>query len=146
MPLDGRYESSPIPSVRAQVELYVRTNGRQGYLQPDTGLPIALFTIRGRRTGALRRVPLMRVISGGNYLLVASSGGSERYPAWYHNLIANPEIEIQDGPEVFGARARLLSGSERRAWWRIAVAAFPYYADYQAGTRRDIPICLAERL
>ena len=115
-------------------------------VQPDTGLPVVFFTIRGRRTGTPRRVPLMRVELGGRYLMVASNGGAERHPAWYHSVIANPDIHVQDGPDVHPARARLLSGAERAEWWRVAVTAFPYYGTYQAGIHREIPLFLAERI
>ena len=141
--MDTDYRDSPLSRVRDQVDLYVRTQGREGRLQPDTGLPIALFSIKGRKTGLLRRVPLMRIERGGAYLMVASNGGSPRNPAWYHSVLQNPDVEVQDGPRVFTAGASLLAGSDREEWWAFAVDCFPYYANHQRRTRRIIPLFLA---
>jgi F420H(2)-dependent quinone reductase len=146
MPLEGEYDESPVPWVREQVALYERTGGREGNTLRDTGLPIALFTIRKRRNGHLRKVPLMRVEHDGKYLLVASKGGAPKHPVWYYSLTEHPEIEVQDGPEPFQAVARELHGAERADWWERAVAAYPSYANYQRRTDREIPILLAERV
>ena len=110
MPLEGEYDESPVPWVREQVAVYERTDGLEGNTLRDTGLPIALFTIRKRRNGHLRKVPLMRVEHDGKYLLVASKGGAPKQPVWYYSLKEHPEIEVQDGPAPFdrkAARARL---------------------------------------
>ena len=146
MPLEGEYDESPVPWVREQVERYVHTGGREANTLRDTGLPIALFTIRKRRNGHLRRVPLMRVEHDGKYLLVASKGGAPKDPVWYYSVKEHPEIEVQDGAEPFDAVVRQLHGPERAEWWDRAVAAYPSYADYQKRTEREIPIFLAERV
>ena len=145
MPLEGEYDQSPVPWVRDQVELYERTDGREGNTLRNRGLPIAIFTIRKRHSGHLRKVPLMRVEHDGKYLLVASKGGAPKNPVWYYSLKDHPEIEVQDGPEPFDAVARELHGAERAEWWDRAVATYPDYADYQKRTDREIPIFLAER-
>jgi deazaflavin-dependent oxidoreductase (nitroreductase family) len=146
MPLTGEYEPSPQQWVRDQVERYEATGGREANTLRDTGLPVAIFTTRGNKSGKLRKTPLMRVEHDGAYAMVASQGGSPKHPVWYHNLKADPEaLTVQDGPEPFDARARELSGEEREVWWERAVAAYPPYAEYQKKTDRLIPVFLAER-
>ncbi len=109
------------------------------------GRPIVVVTMRGARSGLLRRVPLMRVEHGGSYLAVASKGGAPEHPAWFHNLRAHADVLVQDGTEQHVRRARLLeAGSERDTWWQRAVEAFPPYADYQERTGRLIPVFLLE--
>lgn len=144
MPLDGEYDQSPEQWVRDQVALYESTGGAEGNTLRDRGLPIAIFTMRKRRNGHLRKVPLMRVEHDGSYALVASKGGAPQHPVWYYNLLEHPEIEVQDGPDPFDARTRELHGEERAKWWERAVAAYPDYADYQKRTDREIPVFLAE--
>jgi len=146
MPLTGEYEPSPQKWVRDQVERYEATGGREANTLRDTGLPVVIFTTRGRKSGKIRKTPLMRVEHDGAYAMVASQGGSPKHPVWYHNLKADPEaLVVQDGPEPFDARARELSGEEREEWWERAVAAYPNYAEYQRKTDRLIPVFLAER-
>lgn len=107
------------------------------------GRPIVVVTMRGARSGMLRRVPLMRVEHDGSYLAVASKGGAPEHPHWFHNVMAHPDVLVQDGSRQHPLRARLLQdGAERDTWWERAVAAFPPYADYQAGTTRQIPLFL----
>lgn len=107
--------------------------------------PVVVLTMRGRRSGALRRVPLMRVEHHGVYAAVASKGGAPDHPEWYFNLMADPWVELHDGTTHTQTRARLVEGEEREQWWRHCVEAFPTYADYQAGTDREIPVFLLER-
>src|ERR1700754_3121732 len=145
-PLEGEYEPSPYGWVREQVAEYEASGGRRANTLRDTGLPIVVVTTRGNKTGKLRKTPLMRVEHGGEYALVASMGGAPTHPVWYYNLVADPEaIVIQDGPVVFDAKVRELSGEERAQWWERAVAAYPPYAEYQAKTERTIPVFLASR-
>lgn len=145
MPLTGEYEPSPSDWVREQVELYERTGGREGNTLRDSGIPIAVFTTRGARSGKLRKVPLMRVEHNGVYAMVASMGGAPKNPVWYSNLKADPDaVTVQDGPTAQDARAREISGAERDLWWDRAVAVYPSYADYQRNTDRVIPVFLVE--
>lgn len=109
------------------------------------GRPVVVVTMRGARSGMLRRVPLMRVEHEGTYAAVASMGGAPEHPAWFHNLRADGEVLVQDGTGQHVRRARLLEdGPERDAWWERCVAAFPPYADYQQKTDRRIPVFLLE--
>ncbi|MDA8275097.1 MAG: nitroreductase family deazaflavin-dependent oxidoreductase [Actinomycetota bacterium] len=144
MPLTGEYEPSPMAWVREQVEAYERSGGREASTLLDTGLPIVVVTTRGHRTGAVRKTPLMRVEHGGEYALVASQGGAPKHPAWYRNVVADPDaVTLQDGAEPVDVHVREVHGAEREQWWERAVEAYPPYAEYQAKTDRVIPVLVA---
>lgn len=139
------YIPSPRQWVAEQVELYERSGGTEGLTLRDTGLPVIIVTNRGLKTGAIRKTPLMRVVAGANYVLIASQGGAPDHPKWYHNLKADPSVTIRDKTEVFNMRVREVTDPEERArLWDIAVQAFPPYQDYQGKTQRLIPILVAE--
>jgi F420H(2)-dependent quinone reductase len=146
MPLQGDYEPSPWDWVREQVEEYEASNGERANTLLDTGLPVVIVTTRGRKSGKIRKFPLMRVEYNGEYALVASLGGAPTNPIWYGNLIADPTaLMIQDGAEPHDFNARELQGDERALWWERAVVAYPSYADYQMKTSRIIPVFVATR-
>ena len=131
--------------VRDQVELYEGSGGTNGLTLRDTGLPVIIVTNTGRRTGAVRKTPLMRVMDGDNYILVASQGGAPKHPVWYHNLKAQPNVEIRDETVVRSMQVREIPESlERTRLWEIAVAAFPPYQEYQNKTDRLIPVFVTE--
>jgi F420H(2)-dependent quinone reductase len=141
MALEGEYEPSPAQWVRDQVERYEGTNGREGNTLLDTGLPVVILTMRGNRSGKIRKIPVMRVEHDGRYAIVASKGGSPENPNWYFNLKAHPdEVRLQDGDQVFEVLVREVDGQERQQWWERAVAAYPPYAEYQQKTERRIPV------
>jgi deazaflavin-dependent oxidoreductase (nitroreductase family) len=143
VPVRGEYEPSPIQFVADQVALYERTGGAEGgTLQ---GKPVVIVTMRGRRSGKVRKIPVMRVEHEGTYAVVASMGGAPKHPLWYHNLIASPEVTLQDGADVFEMKPREVQGEEKARWWARALEAWPAYADYQARTERQIPVVLLER-
>jgi F420H(2)-dependent quinone reductase len=144
MPLVGEYVPSPAAWVREQVERYESSGGTEGTTLRDRGIPVVVMTMQGATSGKLRKVPVMRVEHEGSYGIVASKGGAPDNPVWYRNLVANPHIELQDGPAKRDYRVRELSGAERAAWWDRAVAVFPDYAGYQTKTDRLIPVLLAE--
>ena len=146
MSIVGDYEPSPSGWVREQVEAYESSGGQRGNTLRDKGLPVIIVTMRGNRTGKIRKIALMRVEHDGEYALVASMGGAPTHPVWYHNLKADPEaVTIQDGPEPFDVIVREVDGDEREAWWERAVAAYPPYAEYQQRTERRIPVLVASR-
>ena len=146
MTLEGEYEPSTWQWVRDQVETYERSGGQEANTLRDSGLPIIIVTTRGRKTGKLRKTPLMRVEHDGEYALVASMGGAPKHPVWYFNLKDDPTaVMIQDGPEPWDAVVREVDGDERAQWWERAVAAFPPYAEYQEKTDRVIPVFVASR-
>jgi F420H(2)-dependent quinone reductase len=138
------YIPSPRDWVREQVELYESSGGTQGTTLKDTGLPVILVTHVGNKTGAIRKTPLMRVKDGEGYVLVGSQGGLPKDPVWVHNLRANPKIELRDETVVRSMQVREVTDkAERDRLWRLAVAAFPPYAEYQAKTERQIPLFVA---
>ncbi len=144
MPVEGEYEPSTAAWVRDQVELYEGSGGTQGTTLRDTGLPVVIVTNRGAKSGKVHKTPVMRVEHGGRYAMVASKGGAPAHPLWYHNVLANPLVELQDGPVKRDMIAREVSGAERGEWWERAVAAYPPYAEYQQKTTRQIPVFVLE--
>jgi len=141
--LQGEYEPSPWEPIAEQVRLYEGSGGTEGTTLE--GQPCVILTTRGRRTGKLRKTPLMRVEHDGSYAVVASMGGAPNHPVWYYNLLAHPdEVTVQDGPDVHRVRAREVTGAEKAEWWARAVAVWPAYDDYQARTERTIPLVVLE--
>ncbi|MCU4185405.1 nitroreductase family deazaflavin-dependent oxidoreductase [Acidiferrimicrobium sp. IK] len=142
MPLTGEYQPSPEQWVRDQVDLYERSGGTEGTTLRDK--PVIVLTTVGAKSGKIRKTPLMRVEHEGRYAVVASQGGAPTHPTWYHNIVANPHVELQDGPVRQDMTAREVTGDERAEWWERAVAAWPDYADYQTKTDRVIPVFVLE--
>ena len=87
----------------------------------------------------------MRVEHDGTYAAIASLGGAPKHPVWYLNLVADPHVALQDGPDAVDYQARVASDAEREAWWARAVEVWPDYASYQKKTERVIPVVLLER-
>jgi deazaflavin-dependent oxidoreductase (nitroreductase family) len=144
MSLPGEYAPSSRQWVRDQVEAYERSGGQEANTLRDTGLPVVIVTMRGNKSGKVRKIALMRVEHNGEYALVASKGGAPAHPVWYYNLVAGPdEVTVQDGPAPFEVHVRQVTGDERGAWWNRAVAAYPPYAEYQQKTQREIPVFVA---
>jgi len=146
MPLTGEYEPSALEWVRDQVATYEATDGREANTLRETGIPVIIVTSRGAATGKIRKFALMRVEHDGEYALVASMGGAPRNPGWYHNLVAEPLVMIQDGPEPHDYVTHIADGDERASWWERAVEVFPTYSEYEARTDRVIPIFVAGRV
>ena len=141
----SEYIPSPSDWVAEQVELYEGSGGTDGLTLRDTGLPVIIVTNRGRKTGAVRKTPLMKAVDGKSYILVASKGGAPKNPLWYHNLKADPNVEIRDEAEVYSMRVReVMDSAERQRLWDIAVEAYPPYQEYQDKTDRLIPVFIAE--
>jgi len=135
-------ELSPTGWVREQTEKIMQLGTTEGVEVLDR--PIVLLTVTGAKSGKQRYVPLMRVEKDGRYAIVASKGGAPDHPFWYSNLKANPAVTLQDGDKVLALTARELEGTERAEWWRLAVEAFPPYAEYQTKTTRQIPVFVLE--
>ena len=110
MPLTGEYEPSTFDFSRGQVELYESSGGTEG--TDNQGKPVIVLTSVGAKSGKLRKTPLMRVEHDGEYAVVASLGGAPKHPVWYYNLIANPHVELQDGPVKKDYQAREVDGDE----------------------------------
>jgi deazaflavin-dependent oxidoreductase (nitroreductase family) len=142
MPIEGDYEPSVWSWVSEQVDAYESSGGSTGITLQ--GKPVVVITMRGRRSGKVRKAPVMRVEHDGTYAAVASKGGSPTNPGWYRNLLADPLVTVQDGPDVRDMRAREIEGDEKAAWWARAVEVWPAYDDYQRRTDRPIPVVLLE--
>lgn len=139
MPLTGEYEPSPFDMVRDQVELYEGSGGTDGLLNHG-GKPVVVLTSVGAKSGKLRKSPVMRVEHDGEYAVVASLGGAPKNPAWYHNVVANPRVELQDGPDKKDYLAREVHGEEYDLWFERAAEVWPDYRDYRTKTTRKMPI------
>ncbi len=142
MSAEDDYAPSPTGWVREQVEAIDAAGDTRAV--ELRGLPVVLVTMRGAKSGKLRKVPLMRVEHEGRYAAVASQGGRPDNPQWYANLVANPDVELLDGTTRTPMRARELEGHERYEWWVRAVEAYPLYAEYQVKTQRQIPVFVLE--
>ena len=143
MTVEGDYWPSTAGWVRTQVNK-IEAAGDTNIVSIQER-PVILLTMLGARTGAVRKVPVMRVEHEGEFVAVASRGRSPEHPNWYWNLVKNPDVEVMVDTKTFPARARELEGKERYDWWVRAVEAFPPYADYQVRTQRLIPVFLLER-
>lgn len=136
---------SPTGWVNKHIQEYVASNGERGQFQKGMP-PSLLLTTTGRKTGVLHRTGLFYEEDDGRYIIVASKGGADDHPAWYLNLVANPEVELQVGPEIFPARARVAEGEERERLWTLMCASFPTYESFQEKTTRKIPVVVLERI
>lgn len=136
------YVPSPTGWVRAAVEKMVAAGDTS--VGGFNGMHVVLMTMRGAKSGKLRKVPVMRVEHDGVYAAVASLGGAPKNPVWYYNLQADPKIQLQDGERTGEYVAREIDGEEYKLWWKRSVEAFPNYAEYQLKTDRIIPVFLLE--
>ena len=144
MALIGEYERSPSDWAADQAEKYEASGGAEA--NTLRGVPVVILTTKGRRSGKLRKSPLMRVEHDGSYAVIASQGGAPKHPAWYLNLVEEPHVMLQDGPEAVDMKARVATGGERETWWSRATDVWPDYDTYQTKTDRQIPVVLVEPL
>ncbi len=140
MPLIGEYAPSASTYAREQAERFEASAGAEANTM--RGVPIIVLTSLGARSGKIRKTPLMRVEHEGRYVVVASKGGAPEHPTWYHNLVAHPHVELQDGAVRRDYTAGELEGAERELWWERSVAVWPDYAQYATRTERLIPLFL----
>jgi len=140
--IDGEYAPSPTPWVRDQVA-QIEASGDTASVSIH-GKFVVLLTMRGRSTGLVRKVPLIRVEEGGRYAVIGSRGGAPDDPKWVANLRANPDITVQDGTAVLPMRAREVHGAERDEWWDRCVAMFSDFAEYATKTTRVFPVFVLE--
>jgi len=133
---------SPVGWVRDHIRTYVESDGDRGHRW--RGTDTLLLTTKGRRTGEARRTALIYGRDGDRHIVVASKGGSPAHPQWYLNLVADPHVRAQVGPETFDAVARTARGEERERLWAIMRELWPDYDRYQAGTSREIPVVVLD--
>ncbi|MFI7062847.1 nitroreductase family deazaflavin-dependent oxidoreductase [Kribbella sp. NPDC050124] len=134
---NDEYAPSPTDWVRTQVEKVEAAGTTEAV--DIMGMRVVLLTMRGAKSGKIRKVPLMRVEHNGVYAAVASLGGAPKNPVWYYNLKADPKLTLQDGELTKEYVAREIEGAEYDEWWERSVAAYPPYAEYQTKTTRKIP-------
>ena len=108
-------------------------------------MQLLLLTTIGARTGQRRAVPLTYVPDGDRFVVTAGNAGSDRHPAWYHNLVANPEATVEVARESFTTVAVIAAEAERAALYDLFAAAYPVLDDYQAQTSRRIPLVILTR-
>jgi len=138
--------------IRDHIRRYRETDGADGHMWDSSvaggpgPVPTLLLTTTGRRSGKPRTLPLIYTEADGGYAVIASKGGAPDHPAWYRNLEARPEVEVQVRDRRFRARARGASGEERARIWKRMAEIFPPYDRYQARTDREIPVVVLEPL
>lgn len=136
---------SPSEWVADHIRQYVETNGAEGHIW--RGVPTLLLTVTGRKSGSLRRTALIYGRIGTDYVIVASKGGHPTNPLWYENLVANSEVTLQVGADIFQAKAETMhDGAERDAAWKTMVDIWPDFANYQLKTKRKIPLVRLTRI
>ena len=104
------------------------------------GAPMLLLHTRGARSGEPRVHPMMYLLDGERYLVFASKAGADTNPAWYHNLVAHPDVTIEVGDGEVAVRATELKGAERDQWYAEQARRYPGFADYERKTSRVIPV------
>jgi deazaflavin-dependent oxidoreductase (nitroreductase family) len=138
--------------IRDHIRRYLESDGADGHLWDSSErggpgpVPTLLLTTTGRKSGTPQLLPLIYGKTPTGYAVVASKGGAPEHPAWYRNLVAQPEVDVQVGADKFAARARTASGAERAALWKQMAALFPPYDAYQRRTEREIPVVVLERV
>lgn len=132
------------PRGQEHVRIYRETGGETGHSWKE-GSTVLLLTTKGRKTGKLGTTPLIYARDGDRFVIVASQGGAPKHPGWYRNLVKDPEVELQVGPEVFRAHASTAEGEERARLWQKANEVWPHYEEYATKTDREIPVVVLER-
>jgi deazaflavin-dependent oxidoreductase (nitroreductase family) len=142
MPLSGHYVPSGSEWARNQIERYEMTAGTEA--GDMNGRRLVILTSVGARSSNLRKAALIRIEHDGRYAVIASKGGAPDHPRWYHNLHANPHVELQDGHAKGDYIAHEATGAEKVEWWARAVAILKDFDSYQQKTTRVIPLFVLE--
>jgi proline iminopeptidase len=136
--------------IAKHLRLYLESGGAEGHIwdsAPFGGpgpVPTLLLTTTGRRSGRPQIMPLIYGETDGGYVVIASKGGAPTHPAWYMNLTAEPEVDVQIATEQYRAKARTATGQERADLWQHMLAIYPPYEAYQEKTEREIPVVVLE--
>jgi deazaflavin-dependent oxidoreductase (nitroreductase family) len=141
--IENEVSDSPTGWVAKHIQAYIDSDGQNGHLYQ--GWPTLLLTTRGRKSGQLRRTALIYGRDADRYLLVASNAGANAHPAWYLNMSADPNVEVQVLADKFAAQGRTATPGEKQALWPVMTAIFPLYDTYQAKSTRDIPLVIIGR-
>ena len=148
--MNDKAPDSGLPNwIAEHVQLY-REDPDKGHMWDSTAvggpglLPTLLLTTTGRKSGRASVLPLIYKKVQDSYVIIASKGGAPSHPAWYLNLLARPDCEIQVAHDRFAVRARTAEGQERESLWRQLVEIYPPYEDYQEATPRQIPVVVLD--
>ena len=149
--MSGQSEQQPGPTPGTDISLlgeehvrvYRESDGEKGYIW--NGVPILLFTTKGRKTGQPRTIPIIYTQVGDKQVIIASKGGSPTHPKWYLNILDDPNVDVQIKADKFKAKARSAESPEREQLWDEAVKTWPNYNIYQSRTERRIPVVVIER-
>jgi deazaflavin-dependent oxidoreductase (nitroreductase family) len=136
--------SDDINDFNAQIMAEFRANGGN-VGGPFTGVPMVIVHHTGAKSGIVRHAPLAYLPDGDDVVIFASKGGDPTNPAWYHNLIANPDTVVELGSEIVPVHVREATGAERDELFERQKRAMPPFADYEARTTRIIPVLVLER-
>ncbi|MBI1880027.1 MAG: nitroreductase family deazaflavin-dependent oxidoreductase [Chloroflexi bacterium] len=128
---------------RQLIEEFRATRSQRG--GPFEGRPLLLLSTIGAKSGQHRTTPMMYIADGDRLLVIASNIGAPKHPDWYHNLVAHPEVTVEVGSETFDATAVVMAGAERQRLWTRIVELYPFFAEHQAKTTRQIPVIALER-
>jgi F420H(2)-dependent quinone reductase len=123
--------------------IYRASHGLIGHRFPGAP-PMLLLDHVGAKSATRRTSPLVYAVDGENLILIASKGGFPKNPAWFHNLVANPDTTVQVGSERRNVHARAADKQERKRLWPVVVAVYGGYTDYQRRTEREIPLVILE--
>ena len=125
------------------VRQYEATGGKVGH--DWNGTSVLVLRTKGRKTGQVRKFPLIYGRDGDDWVIVASKGGAPQNPGWYENLVAHPDVEIQVRDQVIPVTARTGTAADKKRVWPTMTKEWPDYDKYQSGTPRDIPVVLLRR-
>jgi deazaflavin-dependent oxidoreductase (nitroreductase family) len=128
---------------RGIIEEFRANGGEVG--GPFAGTPMLLLTTTGAKTGERRTHPMVFTRDGDRYVVIASKGGAPTHPAWFHNLVAQPSVEVEVGDERFTATAHVAEGEERARLFAAQAALMPHFDDYQTKTTRQLPVVVLTR-
>ncbi|PZC41703.1 MAG: protein of unknown function (DUF385) [Chloroflexi bacterium] len=112
---------------------------------PFEGAPMIILHTTGAKSGGARVKPLMYQAVGQNFAVFASYAGADKSPAWFHNLVAHPDITVEVDGATLAVTARVTEGAERESIWTTQKQRYSVFADYEAKTDREIPVVLLER-
>jgi deazaflavin-dependent oxidoreductase (nitroreductase family) len=137
---DEEVFDNPTEWVAAHLQQYLSTNGVQGH--EYMGWPTLLLITRGRRSRKLRRTALIYGEDAERFVVVGSNGGQSGDPAWYLNLVANPDVTVQIVARTLQAGASTATADEQPRLWRLMTSIFPKYEEYAREAPRELPVVI----
>ena len=136
--------------ITSHLKTYLRSGGAEGHIMDTThagGLPFGthcLIRYKGRKSGKTYVTPLCYGAIGGEVVIIGSKGGADHHPAWYLNLVASPDVDLQIATQAYRAKWREASGAEREKVYNFMVEGFPFFDNYRKATDRQIPVVLMQ--